>query len=82
MIFLCFMRETGKMRIYKICYVFHRFNTTAIQDPLNGQVKGLTSQIGKVYVIFLTKVNKYITLLQLHINGLLNSYVLRHRWWR
>ena len=57
------MRETGKMRIYKICYVFHTFNTTATtQDPLNGQVKGLTSQIGKVYVIFLTKVNKYMTL--------------------
>ena len=61
---LYFIRETGKMRIYKICYVFHTFNTTALQDPLNGQVKGLTSQIGKGYAIFLTKVHKYMMLLQ------------------
>ena len=58
------MREIGKMRIYKICYVFHTFDATAIEYPLNGQVKGITSQISKVYVIFLTKINKYMTLLQ------------------
>ena len=51
------MRETGKMRIYKIGYVFYTFNTIAIQDHLNSQVKGMASEIGKVYVIFPTKVN-------------------------
>ena len=58
------MREIGKMRIYKICYVFHIFDTTAIKYTLNGQVKGITSKIGEVYVIFLTKINKYMTLIQ------------------
>ena len=58
------MRETGKMRIYKISYVFHGFNTKAIQDSLNGPVKRLTSQSDNVYVIFLTKVNKYMTSFQ------------------
>ena len=58
------MRETGKMRIYKIGYVFHTFNTTATQDPLNSQVKRMAPQIGKVYVIFLTNVNQYMTSFQ------------------
>ena len=49
--FLQFMRKTGKMRFNKICYVFHTFNTTAIQDPLNGQVKGLTSHIGVKFTL-------------------------------
>ena len=60
----CFIREIGKIRIYKSCYVFHTFDTTAIEYPLNGQVKGITSKIDEVYVIFLTKINKYMTSIQ------------------